>query len=396
MSDTSNASLAPLARQTWDVVVIGAGPAGAVSARQLARQGMKTLLLDAKPYPRFKVCGGSLNSRALSVLRQCGLESVLHNCRGSHINEFHLIVGRQSELFHLPTGMAVSRATFDNLLARAALEAGATFIDYTQGIVRPQMHSGRRDVTLRRHGEQVSIRARVVVCADGLSRSSVKLLDEFRSDTALGSRVGVGMVARDDGAACPAGRITMVVTNEGYVGLTRIDERNISIAAALDPHLLRNSPSEEVLLVTLARAGVLDSSLARPEAWQGTPPLTSRPNRVASERLFMVGDSSGYVEPFTGEGIAAALEGAVAVVPLAVEACAGWKPALAARWEETHRRVVYDKQTTCRRLAWVLRYPAATSGLLTLCRWFPPAARHVMDRVNHPSPGRRSAGTGHL
>ena len=68
--------------------------------------------------------------------------------------------------------------------------------------------------------------------------------------------------------------------------------------------------------------------------WHGTPPLTSRPGRVAAERLFVIGDASGYVEPFSGEGMATALETALAVAPLADRSSArSGSPSLVDRWE---------------------------------------------------------------
>ena len=57
---------------TWDAIVIGAGPAGALSATLLARQGSSVLLVERRAFPRRKVCGGCLNARALSSLdRAC-------------------------------------------------------------------------------------------------------------------------------------------------------------------------------------------------------------------------------------------------------------------------------------------------------------------------------------
>ena len=58
---------------TWDAIVIGAGPAGALSATLLARQGLSVLLVERRAFPRRKVCGGCLNARALASLDRAGL-----------------------------------------------------------------------------------------------------------------------------------------------------------------------------------------------------------------------------------------------------------------------------------------------------------------------------------
>ena len=91
--------------------------------------------------------------------------------------------------------------------------------------------------------------------------------------------------------------------------------------------------------------------------WRGTPALTRRPHRVAAERVFVVGDAAGYVEPFTGEGMAWALASGVAVAPLAARAVERWRPELARQWADLHRRVVGRRQVVCRAAAAVLRRP---------------------------------------
>jgi len=50
---------------TWDAIVLGAGPAGALAARQLGASGARVLLVDRKAFPRWKVCGACLNGQAL-------------------------------------------------------------------------------------------------------------------------------------------------------------------------------------------------------------------------------------------------------------------------------------------------------------------------------------------
>ena len=56
------------ASQTWDVLVVGAGPAGALAARQAGRRAASVLLVDKAMFPRYKVCGSRLNASALTPL----------------------------------------------------------------------------------------------------------------------------------------------------------------------------------------------------------------------------------------------------------------------------------------------------------------------------------------
>ena len=110
--------------------------------------------------------------------------------------------------------------------------------------------------------------------------------------------------------------------------------------------------------------------------------MTQRAARLAEHRLFVVGDAAGYVEPFTGEGIAWALEGALALAPLVVSGVRDWQPALARCWSSRHRQLIGRRQRTCQLLAWLLRRPALTGALLgTLARW-PGLAQPVVRRLN--------------
>ncbi len=369
----------------WDVIVIGAGPAGALAAREAALAGWTTLLVDAKTFPRPKVCGGYLNFRALAALRRAGLAQVLQRSAASPVQHLQLTCGRQKVHFPLPAGRIVCRSTFDSLLLDEVGNAGALVLTGCPAIVEPTLRDGRRVVVLSQHGRSTAHCARVVVVADGLTRSSVRHLPEFVGSAVAGSRVGVGAVMRADTNVCPRDQIKMIVSRGGYVGMSRIDDARINIAAAIAPAMLADAcPANAVTaILEQSRANVPDG--IRETVWRGTPRLTSRPRQVASERIFLIGDAAGYVEPFTGEGMAAAIESGLAVMRFVRQAAVEWNQSLASGWASLHRGIVCDRQATSRRLAWTMRRPWLAATALGVCRVIPALAERIIVATSRPS-----------
>ena len=119
--------------------------------------------------------------------------------------------------------------------------------------------------------------------------------------------------------------------------------------------------------------------------WQGTAGLTRHTQPLAQERLFLLGDAAGYVEPFTGEGIAWALASAQAVAPLAQRAMAGWDPQIAREWSVLYRQLIGRRQRVCHAVASGLRRPwLAAIGFEVLSR-LPASAGFVVHHMNAPS-----------
>src|SRR5262249_5247946 len=123
-------SLGAAASRDWDCVVVGAGPAGALAARELVLRGVSVLLVDRADFPRWKVCGCCLNARALGVLAAVGLGGLTRKCGSVPLSELHLAVAGGSARLPLPEGVALSREAFDTALVRAALAQGADFLPH--------------------------------------------------------------------------------------------------------------------------------------------------------------------------------------------------------------------------------------------------------------------------
>lgn len=373
----------------WDAIVIGAGPTGSVAARELARRGVRTLLVEKSPFPRSKVCGGCLNANALSVLARIGLAHVPSAVGCIPLRQFVLASGGRTATLSLPAGVAVSRKLFDAALADEAVRSGVTFrsgVRATLGDSTGNQHTVR---LIQDTGTSI-VQARVVIVADGLNGRSANWGDEDRL-VRTGSRIGAGVEIEDSSNNYPPGRIDMAMAAGGYVGLVRVAREKLDVAAALDPALIREAgglgPAAETII---RKAGFPAVHGLADAAWKGTPALTRRPMRIAGPHWFAVGDAAGYVEPFTGEGMAWAMAGAAAVVEIAARGVRQWTDRLIREWQLTHNRIVGRRQWSCRIFSRLLRSP-------TMCRWLvaalavsPGMAFPVLRLLNRPSRNLRS------
>ena len=391
------AHLAQTRVKTWDAIVIGAGPAGALSATLLAREGSSVLLVERRAFPRRKVCGGCLNARALASLDRAGLGPRVRALGAAPVHTLRLHQRGRSAVLELPPGLAVSRYALDNALAAAAVEAGCELLTETVAHVVPEhgVPAGEpwRHVLLERGGESaVTALARSVIVADGLGHRSLRDCPLFESRGPASSRVGVGGEAGPGIVGVEPGAITMAVARHGYVGAVEVEGGHVNIAAAVDPSFLKEAggPAGAVQAM-LQEAGVAVNGPLDAIDWQGTPPLTRRLVRPAARAVFVLGDAAGYVEPFTGEGMAWAFAGAEAVVPFVKRAVAAPDPRLEDEWTRALRSSIGRDQRRCRVLASFLRQPALMTMFMTLLRRRPGLVAPVLAHFSpptHPSPER--------
>jgi menaquinone-9 beta-reductase len=358
MTIAATTSLEEASRRTWQVVVVGAGPAGAMAAHELARRGLTVLLVDRASFPRWKVCGCCLNGHALATLQAVGLGPLTARAGAVPLKGIRLAVAGRVAQVPLSGGVSLSRATFDAALVTAAIKVGATFLPQTHAVLRPPPidNRGQRMVELRQGQASDRVAARIVIAADGLGGNLVARAGVSEVETKPGARIGMGVVAPEGPAFYSPGVIFMACGRSGYLGLVRLEDGQLDLAAAFDPGWIRThgGPGRAAveLLAEIGWPAVPD--LAE-QNWRGTPALTRHARRLAAERLFLIGDAAGYIEPFTGEGMAWALAAGRAVAPLVVRAVGRWHPGLAHEWGAVYRRLIGPRQVVCRTIAAVLR-----------------------------------------
>jgi menaquinone-9 beta-reductase len=322
------------------VTVIGAGPAGALAAALLAKQGVEVTLVEKSAFPRHKVCGCCLSPTAVAMLEKAGFSGVAEELKAVPLKQMQLHFRSSRMTLPLVHSKSISRAALDQALVREAVSAGAVFLPETSATIE----------SIAKYGCNVEIgdesfTSKVVIAADGLSGTSLRKLSSMRTQVAPNSKVGTGSISARDSSSYEDGTIYMCVGDGGYVGMVRLEDGALDIAAALEPEYLRKMHNPSDAIVRILRSCKLEIPKDIHELdWKGTVALTRQRERVASRRVFAIGDCAGYVEPFTGEGIAWAFTAALNVVPLAARGSTIWSDALARDWQRIYFSEVRARQ----------------------------------------------------
>lgn len=364
--------------QAFDVVVIGAGPAGSLSALLAARAELSVLLVEKKPFPRDKVCGCCLSQHAFSALQTAGLSHVLEDSKAPTLRRLLVSSGNRELSLKIPPGRSISRASLDNSLLSAATAAGATFLPDTRATI---IASSNDTVDVQLEPGDV-VRGSIVVAADGLGGTSLSSFTELHPRVSPNSRVGTSTISSAADEFYSDGTIYMGYNGGGYLGLVRLEDGRLDIAAAFDVDILRKAGSAR------AAAGQLLRSCGWPVpagfdelTWSGTVALTRRRPRVAAKRIFVVGDSASYVEPFTGEGIGWALNSALLSAPMVAGAAKRWDDDFAWRWEHTYRRTIMKQQQATRMVSTLLKHPTMANSTAELLLAVPALQPAVVGLV---------------
>jgi menaquinone-9 beta-reductase len=309
---------------TYDVAIVGCGPAGAAAAITAARHGLKAVVIDKATFPRDKTCGDGLTANALRLLEQLGLRrDTLVGEGGYRAVSDLVIVGPNQRVVNLPLprsrgdyAATVSRLRLDNALSELVT---STQCDRITAEVVDVINAPNSVTALLSDGQRIE--AANLIAADG-HWSNVRRVLQPNSPRDLGEWHAVRQYfanAGDDKLwvsfepdllpgyfwvfPLPDGR-----ANVGY-GVLRAQGRSGKELKALWPDLLARPHIQRIL-------GRHATPIDTVRAW----PIPTRYERdtVTSGRVLFVGDAARVVDPMTGEGIAQAIEtGMLAIAAIA-------------------------------------------------------------------------------
>ncbi|MBL1068277.1 geranylgeranyl reductase family protein [Streptomyces sp. 7-21] len=353
--------VSPPASKSADVIVVGAGPAGSAAAYHLARHGRDVLLLEKAEFPREKVCGDGLTPRAVRQLMRMGVDTDgpgWHRNRGVRFFSHGTTVEidwRENTRFP-GYGLTRSRHDFDEILAQRAVKAGARLHTSTRVTEPVTDRTGRvRGVRATVNGTTTAFEAPLVIAADGVSARlalalGVDRLPERPMATAIRRYhrcearhdepyldIWTDLAARPGGPLIPGygwifpmgdGRVNVGLGLVHGDGPGQADTRRL-----LDEWLARTPPDWG-----LKDPGSIDGPVrgaALPMGFSRLPHYT--------RGMLLAGDSGGMVSPWSGEGIAYAMEAGELAADIAASALARpagpWRERVLQRYpQEVHRR----------------------------------------------------------
>jgi len=396
----------------WDAVVVGAGPAGAGSALLLARVGARVLLLDRARFPRDKPCSEYLSPATTAILARLG-EDVLGAVEGAaHAKLYGMKVVAPSGAAMCgrfvdaprPYSFALPRTTFDTILVAAAARAGAVV---REGVtVDDLMWDGRAVagvVARAADGTHETHRARVTIGADGLRSVVARRLGLIR--TAPPRRVAFTAHVADVAGVDGVGELH--VSDRGYVGLGPVGSGVTTVALVVPLAAVRHGGHggrgcrdyRRTFFDELERfpglAGRFDRrSLVREVLVTGPFAQWARTPVAPGGGAMLVGDAADFFDPFTGQGIHAALRGA----ELAAECLT---PVLTSRGESPFSRRDLAPYARARRRAflgkWLLERliavgvgsPALTDRVVRRLARRPALADLLVSAAGNTVPARR-------
>ncbi len=309
----------------WDVITVGAGPAGSATAFLLAKKGYQVLLLDKATFPREKLCGEYLSPGAMEVLDRLGalkaIREVARPIRGMRL------VSPDGTTFvacHPPEtyGLALSRRTLDHLLLMHAKRGPLTCLERFR--VEGLLLENGQVVGVRGRGPEgpAHLRGRLVIGADGRNSIVARHLRLFRWHPSHRKMV---LAAHYEGVEAEEGYGEVFIGRSVYGILNPLGNGLINVNLVLDqegfaPTKRRLEASfGEVLqglpgLVRRLKGG------KRIEGIRALGPLAHQAIRVSWDGALLVGDAAGFFDPFTGEGVYMALRGAELAAEVADEA----------------------------------------------------------------------------
>jgi menaquinone-9 beta-reductase len=376
-----------------EVVVVGGGPAGAVSAMLLARAGHDVLLLDRARFPRPKPCGDCVSAGAAAVLERIGLLDRVLALPGARLRGWR-ITAPDGTSFSAPIpdppgfALAIERRELDAALLAAAAAAGVRVHEGVRVHDISRSGSGRVNGVISARG---TVHANLVVGADGLRSVVARRLGAVLRPPRL-RKLSLTFHVQAETLDPEVGEMHSAAGVCAGVAPVRADLWNLTVVASGSLRRAVAANPRAFVAATLDTLPRLRGRVPR-RALERSELLSSGPfdqpvRRVVFDGAVLAGDAAGYYDPFTGQGVCHALLGAELLAaavagPLGAGDCSA---ARLAPYGRALRRMLRGPRMIQHGIEAVLSRPAAANLAIARLAHATVAARTLIAVIGHTMP----------
>ncbi len=311
----------------YDVVIVGAGPAGSTLAWKLAREGVNTIVLDGARFPREKVCGDYVEPRGLRLLNKMGCLPTLEatsplpiTYSSTYVDSKRRYIGKIPFYgVHKdmpPHGYIVPRRILDDVILETAVAAGATAHQETYVT---DFRNARTAVMIEalHHGKRVVYQGRMIIGADGVNSVVARRAGVLADDS---RHIAISQRAYADGYEGGIGEATFLFDGDffpGYGWAFPMGRGQVNLGVGV---LKETCERDGITIPQLFRDFFEKLKQCHPRCRKlklCRPPIGgivktyggAGPNYF--EKGLLIGDAGSFVDPMTGEGITPAMESAL-------------------------------------------------------------------------------------
>ncbi len=341
----------------FDIIVVGAGPAGSSAAAALAESGFRVAIIEKSTRPGSKPCAGGLVMRGVQRLPKRVLNSVERYCFETQVNilsaGLSFVTKRPQPIIAM-----VMRQHFDRLLLEEAISAGALLFD---GQTIKRVRNTNQAVHIVTNGTPLT--ASYLIAADGALSPvarGIGLYGQVELVPAIECEIEVTEALFDQ--YCNAARFDLGFVPQGYgwvfpkkdhlsVGVGRLRRGNTRLGKYLDEYLS---------FLRLSDCRILEKNASIISLWAGR-------NRFASGRVLLTGDAAGLADPLTAEGISnAMLSGQLAANAIRGAEKYGIRDAATYYEKLLKQKIIKEIRVASKVSEWIYDYPKVMHGAFAI------------------------------
>ncbi|VVB73564.1 Digeranylgeranylglycerophospholipid reductase [uncultured archaeon] len=306
----------------YDVIIVGAGPAGSSCAMFLGREGNKVLLIDKAKFPRDKTCGDACSGKSVSVLRELGLLDEIET--SAHGKIFGVIFSSPNgTVLEVPgkeakaSGFVCRREVLDNIIFKGAKKYVNTLEEFT---VTDLLREGNQVVGVTgidKSGKQQQFRAKIVAGADGAASVVAQKVGMFELD---GAHHCTAVRGYYDGVTGMKEMIEIHFTKTvlpGYLWIFPYEDGTANVGVGM---LTKDIKKYKINLKELMEKEIHENPIFKERFANAKPitdvkgwnlPLGSKIRKhIAGDGWVLLGDAASLIDPFSGEGMGNAMTSA--------------------------------------------------------------------------------------